>query len=66
MLPNSLYKTDIEINYGNLKPMLSWCESNCVNEWSYEVVETAGQRAGVYRFYFNEEKDYVNFTLWKK
>lgn len=59
------YNTNIRIGFGELKPMLEWCDSNC-KDWGYTVIESAGQDAGTYQFFFDTERDYINFILWKK
>jgi hypothetical protein len=66
MLPNTNYKIEIPVNYGKLSSILGWCKDNCKeNEWAYQVTESAGRDAGLYEFYFQDERDYVNFILWK-
>lgn len=65
MLTNSLFKIDIEIGFGQLGPVIAWASNCCSNNWSYDIIESAGRDAGMYRFYFDEETDYVNFILWK-
>jgi len=65
--PDTQYKTKIAINYGNLKPVIEWCERNCACDWGYDCVELAGGReSGLYDFYFETESDFINFILWKK
>lgn len=65
MLPDSKYKIEVSLNYGELSPLIKWVENNCTNNWNYEIIESAGKGAGIYKFYFNEEQDAVAFTLWK-
>jgi hypothetical protein len=45
---------------------MNWCQTQCTNDWGYKIVDTAGFHPGKYEFYFEDEKDYVNFILWKK
>lgn len=59
------YNTNIKIGFGELKLMIDWCDTNC-KEWGYSVIESAGRDAGTYQFFFDEERDYINFILWKK
>lgn len=66
MSPNTQYKTDISIGYGQLKPIIDWCTRNCADDWGYDCQIPAGQFAGLYEFYFESESDYLNFILWKK
>ena len=65
MLLSMKYNTNIKIGFGELKPMISWCDNNC-KDWGYAIIESAGQDAGTYQFFFENEKDYINFILWKK
>jgi hypothetical protein len=60
------FSTNIKIGFGELKPMLDWCDSNCKDCVEYAVIESAGQDAGSYQFFFDSERDYINFILWKK
>lgn len=64
MLPNT-NRVEIKLNYGELKPVLTWCERNCSGEWAYDVYVTSGEGKGEYEFYFEEEKDLVAFKIWK-
>lgn len=61
------YQTKVELQYGQLGPVMAWCERNCINEWylteSTDVVE---QFNGHYKFFFESERDYINFIVWKK
>jgi len=64
VLPNT-NKVEVGLNYGELTPLIKWCERNCTNEWSYEQLFPAGRDAGLYEFYFENEKDLIAFTIWK-
>ena len=66
MLLNTNLKVDIELYYGDLSPLIKWCERNCTEQWGYTIVETPGAGKGKYEFYFDTEQDLVAFTLWKK
>jgi hypothetical protein len=65
VLPSTQYKTDIFLHWGELRPVTEWCERNCACEWAYECIEPAGQDAGFYEFYFESQRDHINFILWK-
>lgn len=65
MLPSIQSRVKISLEFGELKPILSWCESNCTGEWTYFITEPAGQNKGEYEFYFENEKDKVAFIMWK-
>ena len=70
MSPNTQYKTEIIIGYGQLKPVIEWCERNCVADWRYSgdnMMDMIGDTAFFgYEFFFESEKDYVAFLMWKK
>ena len=63
---NTTLKAEVIIDFGELRPMTHWLERNCVNEWGYTCIVPAGRDAGLYEFYFESEKDYVTFVLWKQ
>jgi len=63
--PDTQYKTEISISYGQLKPIIDWCQRNSVYDWGYDCKFPAGRDAGLYDFYFETESDYLNFILWK-
>jgi hypothetical protein len=62
----STNKVDIELYYGDLTPIINWCERNCTEEWGYNIIETPGSGKGKYEFYFENDKDKVAFIMWKK
>lgn len=55
------YKTDIIVPYGSLNPILEWCRENCTDEWKFDDAKLP-----VYEFYFESERDYIAFVMWKK
>lgn len=65
MLPSIQKKVEVSLNFGELKPLLHWCEDNCTGEWNYFIKEPAGQVKGQYEFYFEDEQDKVKFIIWK-
>lgn len=66
MLPDTQYKTEINIKFGELTKIVNWCETQCISEWGYDTKDYAGSDPGKYMFYFDKESDYINFILWKK
>ena len=46
---------------------MDWCKRNCTDKWfvseSMDVVE---QFNGNYKFFFESERDYINFMLFNK
>ena len=65
-MQNKPYHTKIDIKYGDLKNVMQWCKDNCANEWTFNVEDYAGEKAGTYEFRFASEKDYVSFLVWKR
>lgn len=66
MLPDTQYKTEINIKFGELAPIMDWCQTQCIADWGYNMWDNAGYHPGKYTFYFESETDYINFILWKK
>lgn len=61
------YKTSLSIPYGQLKDVISWCQTNCQEDWRFqETTNNIDPRLLHYDFYFENEKDYVAFLIWKK
>lgn len=60
------YSSEIAIPYGQLQPVIEWCQDNISYNWHYKVLNEAGSSPGIYQFIFDSETDYINFTLWKK
>lgn len=58
-------KSEVFLHWGELRPVTEWCERNCTFEWGYECMEPAGSDAGLYEFYFENQKDFINFIIWK-
>lgn len=59
------YKTEINIKYGELTNVVSWCKTNIEGQWAFEESQY-NLAAGSWNFYFENEKDLVKFLLWKK
>ena len=63
------FKTSIDIPYGELKNVISWCQHNCQSDWRFQEslhAPNAGYSSLPYNFFFETEKDYVSFVIWKK
>jgi hypothetical protein len=56
----------MRLKFGELGPIVRWCQEYCVGMWGYDVVDPAGYTEGRYQFIFDNEADYINFVLWKK
>jgi hypothetical protein len=54
------YKVDITFPFGGLDVMIDWCQKNCQGEWKF------GDSDNGYTFYFESDKDYFAFMIWKK
>ena len=63
MLKNT-NKVKIDLSYGQLKPVIEWCERNCTGVWHY-MEDPKGAMYGSWIFLFEDEKDLVAFTIWK-
>ena len=63
-IPTAL-KANIHIDYGELQPVLDWCERNCEAEYRYLDIDYHSDQ-GRWEFLFESEKDYVAFLMWKK
>ena len=68
-IPTS-YKANIAVEFGKLNDMVEWCERNCTADWRYSG-ETNEHWNGNsmfygYEFFFESERDYTAFMLWKK
>lgn len=64
------HKANIKVEFGQLTPMIEWCERNCVGDWQYSG-ETREHWDGNtmfygYEFFFESDKDYVAFLMWQK
>jgi hypothetical protein len=65
MSPSIQNKVNISLDFGELKPILRWCEDNCTGDWAYLQLAPAGQGKGEYEFYFADDFDKTKFILWK-
>jgi hypothetical protein len=53
------HKTELKFPFGELDSMIEWCEKNCHSEWKFSDSDNG------YTFYFDSEKDYFAFMIWK-
>jgi hypothetical protein len=50
--------------FGSLDSIISWCKTELVAEWRWELIEVStDQRPGRYVFYFDSERDLFAFVL---
>jgi hypothetical protein len=66
MYIDTQHQVNIRLKFGELKPILTWCEKNCRGEWKFTLKTIAGLEAGEYNFYFQDDNDKFNFILWQK
>lgn len=62
-IPTSL-KVVLDIPYGELQAIVEWCDRNCTGEWRY-MEDPNGLMYTGWVFFFESERDYVAFTVWK-
>ena len=60
----TIYKVCIKLSYGELQPIVEWCDRNCSEDWRY-MEDPNGEMYNSWVFLFNNEKDYIAFKLWK-
>jgi hypothetical protein len=62
------HKANIDVHYGQLQPVIDWCERNCQSDWRYIDINNPEHHGAPDRweFFFESEKDYVAFLMWKK
>lgn len=59
------YSVNIHIKLGDLNDHIKWCQDNCVSNWTYEIISSAGRDPGEYVFNFKSSSDLINFGLVK-
>lgn len=58
------YAKEISSPFGGLQTVLDWCKIELQGEWRWSLIDVSSdQRPGRYRFYFQNERDTVAFTL---
>lgn len=66
------HQVKITIDFGKLQSVVDWCERNCEEDWGYNTISNICVEypyrihQGEYQFYFESERDFVAFTMWKK
>lgn len=58
------HRANVTVAYGELQPIVDWCERNCTGDWRY--MEDIHNQWNSYEFLFESERDYVAFLVWKK
>jgi hypothetical protein len=51
--------------FGQIDRILSWCRSELVDEWRWQVIDTSSAMGpGRYIFYFDSDRDAAAFALF--
>ena len=58
------HRANVTTQYGELSSIVDWCERNCSGDWRF--MDDPNNQWGGYDFFFESEKDYVAFLVWKK
>ena len=59
------FKIYVKLPYGELQRIVEWCDRNCKYDSRY-MEDPNGEMYNSWVFFFEDERDYVAFTLWKK
>ena len=59
------YKIKLTMPWGNLKDIVEWCDRNCSGDYRY-MEDPNGNMYNSWVFFFENERDYVAFMLWKQ
>lgn len=59
------YRIRLSTPYGSLKDIVAWCDRNCSGEYRYSE-DPNGEMYNDWVFFFENERDYIAFTLWNK
>ena len=51
--------------WGQLKEIVEWCDRNCTGDYRY-MEDLSGEMNNSWVFFFEAERDYVAFLMWKK
>lgn len=59
------YAKEIQKHFGEIDRILSWCRSELVDEWRWQVIDTSSAMGpGRYIFYFDSDRDAAAFALF--
>jgi hypothetical protein len=64
MLQNTKLTSKVTLPFGKLQPLIDWCDRNCSSEWHY--MEDPHDQYNGWVFIFEDQRDYVAFTLFIK
>lgn len=61
------YQTKLQIPFGQLKEVVEWCQNNMQGDWKFSDESNIDHISlNTYDFWFELERDYVAFNIWKK
>ena len=58
------HTANVALAYGELQPIVDWCERNCTSDWKY--MEDPTDQWNSWQFFFESDRDYVAFMIWKR
>lgn len=58
------YRSKITIPFGELKDVVEWVDRNCSGDVKY--MEDPDDQFSSWVFFFESERDYIAFLMWKK
>lgn len=61
---SNAHRANIGVKYGELTPIVEWCERNCTADWRF--MEDINDQWNGFEFFFESERDYVAFLIWNK
>lgn len=59
------HRVRLKLPYGELQPIVEWCDRNCRSDYRYSE-DPNGDMYDSWIFFFDDERDYVAFLMWKK
>jgi len=71
----TMHEVKISVPFGELQSIIDWCDKNCVGKVKYmenpEIMQNSllngtFEHSNDWILYFDSERDYVAFTLWRK
>ena len=59
-----VHAQEIAKPFGEIERVLDWCKSEVSHDWRWQLVDVSSDiRPGRYIFYFDNERDYLAFTM---
>jgi len=58
------FQREITRPFGDLDAVLAWCKVELQGDWRWQLIELSTlDHPGIYKFYFDSERDCVAFVL---